>query len=371
MTKNNCLCENRYVRNDILFEIKKDTNDWIFEMYDMNVENIIDYSDYRVIQRFLRRNKFQEIWCCSEEMQDALKILCWMEESERLFFRKERKNFLYSMKSFKLFWAIKSVYSILYLFFTRRKNHRRIINIWNNIEYDWISKDSSCLEYIIRNIQNPERKSKIAYLIWKIKDKKIKKKFTKIGKIPTQFDLLLQQCKKWQIMLTNWLNLDGRSSVFKDLTQIVSWCRWCHCLIISDIIKDEYWIVNDLKIIQSTLNLWVHEISFKKYIWENYSKSDFLLASFPKKKINSIILNMKNQIWQKYDRVAMMLDIFAWWDVNSITNIQNINKTYCTGLIFDAMKKSSCNIPNSHLTPSDILLIRELTLEYACFCDEL
>jgi hypothetical protein len=52
-------------------------------------------------------------------------------------------------------------------------------------------------------------------------------------------------------------------------------------------------------------------------------------------------------------------------------NIKDINKTYCTGLIFDAMKESKCDVPESHLTPSDILLAKKLTLEYACFCDEL
>ena len=363
--------ENINKETSVFLEIKKSTIEWIYEAYNLNAQTIIDYFDYRIIQRFLRKNGLQNVWIFSEEMQNVLKTLCWMEDVERMFFRGERKNLLDSMKLFKLFSAMKSIYSILYLFFTKKKSHKRIINIWENVNYDWTNKDISYLKYLLKKIQNPERKSKVVYLLWKIKDKKIKRKFKKINKIPTQFDLLLQQCKKWQIMLTNWLNLDGSSSVFKDLTQVVSGCRWCHCLIISDVIKDNNWIVSDLMVIQSTLNSWVHEISFKKYVWENYSKSDFLLASFPRRKIDPIILNIKNHIWQKYDRISMLLDIFSWWDLNSMKNMKDINKTYCTGLIFDAMKESKCDVPESHLTPSDILLAKELTLEYACFCDEL
>jgi hypothetical protein len=48
-----------------------------------------------------------------------------------------------------------------------------------------------------------------------------------------------------------------------------------------------------------------------------------------------------------------------------------VNKTYCTALIFDAMKKSDYDIPESHLTPADILSVEDLTLEYACYCDKL
>ena len=130
--------------------------------------------------------------------------------------------------------------------------------------------------------------------------------------------------------------------------------------------------MKDLKIIQSTLNWWVHEISFKEYIKKNYSKSDFLLASLPKDKTDPIILNAKKHIWQKYDRMAMILDIITWWDFKYLwKNIQDINKTYCTALVFDAIRKSWCDVPKLHLTPSDILLVRDLTPEYACYCDKL
>ncbi|MBQ5945570.1 hypothetical protein IJL65_04195 [bacterium] len=52
------------------------------------------------------------------------------------------------------------------------------------------------MKYIINKIKDPERRSKLAYLLGKIKDKKIKKKFGRFGRELTQFDLLLQQCKK-------------------------------------------------------------------------------------------------------------------------------------------------------------------------------
>ena len=362
-------CKN--IKN-VFQKIKNYTNDWIIETCNMDVRSYRDLEEYEKIQRITRKTWFKNFSECSEEVKDAIEIVYWMEESERNFIHRERKIFLRCLKRFRFIWAIKSLYSILCLFFTKEKNHRRIINIWKNISYEWIDRDEKYLQTVIKQISNPERKSIIAYLIWRIKDKKMKKKLKKMGKNPSQFDLLLQQCKKWQIMLTNGLNLDGTSSLFKDLTQAVSGSRWCHCLIISDVIKDKDWIVKDLKVIQSTLNWWVHEITFRKYIKENYSKSDFLLASFPKDKRNPIVLNAKNHIWQKYDRVAMLLDIITWWDFKYLgKDIKDVNKTYCTALIFDAIKKSDYNIPKSHLTPADILNVEDLNPEYACYCDKL
>ena len=373
MTNNKKVSQRKDNDNRKIFQnIKNYTNNWIAETCNMNIKSYKDSKEYETIQKITKKNWLKSFSECSEEVKDTIKIVYWMEESEKLFMHKERKNFLKCLKKIRLIWAIKSAYAVLCLFFTKEKSHRRIINIWKNISYEWIDKDEKYLESTIKSISNPEKKSIIAYLIGKIKDKKTKKKFKKLGKNPNQFDLLLQQCKKWQIMLTNGINLDWTSSLFKDLTQAVSWSRRCHCLIISDVIKDKYWIIKDLKVIQSTLNWWVHEISFKKYIKENYSKSDFLLASFPKDKRNPIILNAKNHIWQKYDRIAMILDIITWWDFKYLwKEIKDVNKTYCTALIFDAIKKSDYNIPKSHLTPADILSVEDLTPEYACYCDKL
>ena len=353
-------------------EIKKYTNSAISDIYSENLSDYRDYADYKIINKIIKKSWSKDFFWCSKEIQDTIRITYWIEESERFLIHNEWRKLLRYLKKFRLIWAIKSVYSILWLFFTREKRYRRLMNIWKNIGYEWIDKDKKYLETIIKQIWTPEKKSEMAYLLWKIKDKKIKKKMKKFGKKPDQFELLLQQCKRWQIMLTNGLNLDWSSTLFKELTQAVSGSRRCHSLIVSEVIKDKHWVVKDLKIIQSTLNWWVHEINFKKYIKDNYSKSDFLLASFPEDKVESIILNAKNHIWQKYDRISMILDIVAWWDFKYLwKDIQDINKTYCTALVFDAAKKSGCVIPKSHLTPSDILLIKELIPEYACYCDKL
>ena len=321
---------------NVFEKIKIHINNWILDIY--NIELNKNHNDYEIIEKT----------------------------------HEERKNVIKCLKKIRIIWTIKSTYSFLFLFFTTKKPFRRIINIWKSIKYEWNDKDRKFIEYTIKTTSNPESKSIITYFLWKIKDKKMIKILKKLNKKPDQYTLLLQQCKKGDIMLTNALNTDWSSSLFKELTQAVSGSRRCHSLIVSDIIKDKDWLIKDLKIIQSTLNWGVHEISFKEYIKNNYSKSDFLLASFPKNKRESIILNAKNHIWQKYDRISMILDIITWWDSkDSWKNIQNINKTYCTALIFDAAKKSGCNIPKHHLTPSDILLIKDLTPKYACYCDKL
>ena len=358
---------------NVFDKFRKFTNNDIIDVYNMTIMDMdINKAEYKIIEKIIKKNKLKSFSECSQEMQDTLRLLCGIKEAEIFLMHKERRNLLKSLKRVRLIWVLKSVYSILYLFFTGKRKFRRIINIWKNIDYGWNDNDFSYLESLVKDVPNPEKKSEIVYLLWKIKDKKIRKKFKKFGKTPTQLDLLLQQCKKWQIMLTNALNLDGNSSLFKDLTQAVSWSRRCHSLIISDVIRDKHKIVKDLKIIQSTLNWWVHEISFKEYIKKNYSKSDFLLASLPKDKTDPIILNAKKHIWQKYDRMAMILDIITWWDFKYLwKNIQDINKTYCTALVFDAIRKSWCDVPKLHLTPSDILLVRDLTPEYACYCDKL
>lgn len=373
MIKSNNILENNDSTVHIVFEkIKNYTSNWILEVYNTNTQDYEDFTEYKVIQKIIKKNWLKNFSECSEEFQNTIKIIYWIEESERFLLHNERRKLLRYLKKFRLIWAIKSTYSILCLFFTREKRHRRLINIWKNIGYKWIDKDKKYLETIINQISTPEKKSEMAYLLWKIKDKKIKKKMKKFGKKPDQLELLLQQCKRWEIMLTNWLNLDWSSSLFKELTQAVSGSRRCHSLIISDVIKDKHWTVKDLKVIQSTLNGWVHEITFRKYIKENYSKSDFLLASFPEDKVEQIILNAKNHIWQKYDRISMILDIVTWGDFKYLwKDIQDINKTYCTALVFDAVWKSGYDIPKSHLTPSDILLIKDLIPEYACYCDKL
>ena len=99
----------------------------------MNIEKIKEENSYKILQKIIRKNWLNDFFECSEEMQDAIKIVYGMEESERLFMHRERKNFLRCIKRVRLIWAIRSVYSVACLFFTKEKNHRRVINIWKNI----------------------------------------------------------------------------------------------------------------------------------------------------------------------------------------------------------------------------------------------
>lgn len=349
--------------------LKKNTSNNILEICNINQKN---YQDNDMVLKIIWKYKLKQFSGCSKKMQDIFKIIYSMEHIERYFVCKERKNFLNCLKKNKFMWAIKSAYYILSSYFNKKKKRRRLINLWRDIDYEGDYNDTIYLEQAIKKVSDPEKKSVITYLLSKIKDRKMKKRLEQLGKTPNQLDLLLQQCKKWQIMLTNGLNINGGSWFFKELTQTVSGSRRCHSLIISNVVKNKKWIVKDLKVIQSTLDGWVHEISFKKYIKENYSESDFLVASFPKNKIDPIILNAKNHIWEKYNKLSMLLDVISGWDIKFFNkDIQNINKTYCTALIFDAMEKSNCNIPMYHLTPADILLTDGLVPEYACYCHEI
>lgn len=359
---------NKRGKFDSIFEkLKIDVNNKILEVYDKKRQDC----ENNEILKIIWKDKSKQFGKCSREIHDILNHLYSIGQNERFFVHEEWKNLLNYLKRFSIIWVIRSAYYILCTFFIENKRWKRLINIWENINYKWSDNDTDYLKYIIRTISDPEKKSLMTYFLSKIKDVKVEKKLKKLGKNPTQFDLLLQQCRKGQIMLTNALDLDGSSWFFRELTQAISGSRWCHSLIVSDIIKDKNWLIKDLKIIQSTLDGGVHEISFKKYIKENYSKSDFLVASFPRSKTDSIVLNAKNHIWQKYDRLIMILDVIFWWDTKLFwKNVKNINKTYCTALVFDAMKKSGCEVPFPHVMPADILLSNWLTPEYACYCDK-
>ena len=308
---------------------------------------------------------------CSVDAKNYVEMICWLKEIERVFIQNERKLFLKKLSHFRFLWAIKSIYLILTHFFAKKKRYRRIINVWQNIDYNWNIADENYLRHAIKTVSLPEQKSKITYLLSKNKDKRMINKFKKKWKIPTQLDLFLQQCRKWQIILTNGLDVDGNSSFFKEITQAVSGSRWCHSMIISDVIRWKDWLVSDLKIIQSTLNWWVHETWFRQYISENYSKSDFLVASLPKRRRLPIILNAKAHMGEKYDRMAMILDIISWWDAKFVWDSSFVSKTYCSALVFDEVKKAYCHVPYYHITPSDILLIDWITPEYACYCDHI
>ena len=253
------------------------------------------------------------------------------------------------------------------------------------MDYEWNEWDFEYLQAAIETDLDPEQRSKFTYLISKIKDKRMKNDLSwKWIENPSSFDLLLQQLKPWQIMLTNALDSEWSSSSFKYATQAVSWSRWCHSLIISDVIRNSNWVVTDAKIIQSTLKWWVHETTLKDYVKSSYSAADFLLADLPEWKSDEVINNARNKIWEKYDRISIVTDSILWTDVDRwyspedwnwdfIDNVRwNIlwnNKAYCSELVFDAIEKSGLKMPKPHMSPSDLLMTDEIIPQYACYCD--
>lgn len=321
----------------------------------------------------------------------------WLESSITDIFSKEdelkKESHEFSDQKIKLAqnlmqwdftWAINSFIDIIKSFFKRKKNWR-VIDLWKWLNYEWDEKDINYLKSAIETVLDPEQRSKLTYLLSKIKDKKTKEWLKENWlENPSQFDLLLQQLQPWWIMLTNALDLEGKSSAFKFATQAIAWWRWCHALIISDVIKNSNWIVTDAKIIQSTLKWWVHETTLKKYIKENYSASDFLLANIPENKRTDMINNAKSKIWQKYDRVSIVTDSLLWFDVDKWFSAEDWdfistskakllwnNKSYCSELVFDAIDKSGLKMPQPHMSPSDLLMTDEITPQYACYCNKL
>jgi hypothetical protein len=52
----------------------------------------------------------------------------------------------------------------------------------------------------------------------------------------------------------------------------------------------------------------VHEISLKKYISENYSSADLLLADLPENKSEEVIRNARARKGEKYDKISIVSD---------------------------------------------------------------
>jgi hypothetical protein len=47
------------------------------------------------------------------------------------------------------------------------------------------------------------------------------------------------------------------------------------------------------------------------------------------------------------------------------------DKAYCSELLFDAMEKSGLKMPEPHMSPGDLLVMDEITPQYACYCENL
>ena len=323
---------------------------------------------------------------CSEWAQQCVRDIISQEDElqqESHNFEDQKIKLANSLMKWDFSWAVSSFIDIIKLYFWRKKKWR-VIGIGKWLDYEWDELDFEYLQSAIDTVLDPERRSKLTYLISKIKDKREKAELSwKWVENPSQFDLMLQQCKPWQIMLTNALDSEWESWSFKYATQAVSWSRWCHALVISDVIKDNNWVITDAKIIQSTLKWWVHETRLKEYIKSSYSASDFLLADVPEWKANDIISSARSKIWQKYDRVSIVTDTIIWIDVDkwlqpeewsllgsAKSNLLWNNKAYCSELVFDAMENAWLTMPEPHMSPSDILTTDEIKPQYACYCDK-
>lgn len=362
-------------------------NKWTGEISDVNPRN------YKLDEKWINwlidtiwEKSWKKLTECSEWAQQCIRDVISQEDElqqESHNFEDQKIKLANSLMKWDFSWAVSSFIEIIKSYFWRKKKWR-VIDIRKWLNYEWDESDFEYLQSAIDTVLDTERRSKLTYLISKIKDKRTQEELSwKWIENPSQFNLMLQQCKPWQIMLTNALDTEWESWSFKYATQVVSWSRWCHALIISDVIKDNNWVVTDAKIIQSTLKWWVHETTLKEYIKSNYSSSDFLLADIPEWKATNLINSAKSRIWEKYDKVSIVTDAIVWMDVDkwfkpekwsflasAKSNLLWNNKSYCSELVFDAMGDAWLTLPEPHMSPSDILTIEQIKPQYACYCDK-
>ena len=366
-------------------------NKWTWEIsdvepsqYSMNEEGINWLMDVIGEKAW---KKFSE---CSEWMQSSVKDIISKDDglkSQSQLFKSQWKDFIHNIIQWNFSWAVGFLINMVKNFFGKKQSWK-VTNIWKWLDYTWDESDLEYLESAINTVLDPEQRSKLTYLLSKIKDKRTKKDLKeKWVENPSQFDLLLQQLQPWQIMLTNGLDeSEWKWTMFDHAIQTVSGSRWCHSLIIEDVIKDSNWRIIDANIIQSTYKSWVHKTKLKEYVNEKFSSADFLVANLPEDKRDSIIQHAKNRIWEKYDTVSVVTDTIFWmdidkwyspeeWNWNFMDNIKwNLlwnNKAYCSELVFEAMEKSGLKMPQPHVSPSDLLMTDEITPQYACYCENL
>lgn len=248
----------------------------------------------------------------------------------------------------------------------------RKMDIRDNINYTPNEKDEDYLINAITATLDPEKRSRLAYLLWKIKDEQTKETLKEKGiENPSQFQLFLQNCKPWQLVLTNWESTWAKwHETFSKATQIVSWSRWCHAAVISDI-KEKNWIITDATIIQATWS-WIEEISIKECFEEKYKCSDLLLGTFqPSEKWDDVINNCKSYIWGKYSQLNLVADTILNDPVLNKFHISKQEKNkYCSELVFTWMKEAWLKLPDPHTTPADLLSTNAIIPDYCCYCDK-
>ena len=365
-------------------------NKWTWEISD------VEPSEYSMDEKWINWlidvigdkawNKFSD---CSEWMQRDVRDIISNEgeiKQKSHWFEEQKKELIQNIIQWNFSWAVSSFIELVKSFLGMKQSWK-VMNIWKWLNYEWDESDFEYLESAIDTVLDPEQRSKLTYLLSKIKDKRTKEDLKeKWVENPSQFDLLLQQLKPWQIMLTNGLNeSEWKWTIFDSAIQTVSGSRWCHSLIIEDVIKDSNWRIIDANIIQSTYKWWVHETKLKDYVQGKFSSADFLVADlnlsdWGKK---DFINHARERIWQKYDKVSIVTDAVFWTDFDKLYRSENWdlldtaksnllwnNKAYCSELIFDAMEKSGLKMPEPHMSPSDLLMTDEVTPQYACYCDK-
>lgn len=308
----------------------------------------------------------------SQEIQDLTQKILWPSEENELTKKQKEYNEIKSelidgIKNKDIKKIKSSVWKLLKNFL---KSFTRKINIGHNINYTPNENDKNYLINAISATLDPEKRSRLTYLLWKIKDEETKQSLKEKGiENPSQFQLFLQNCKPWQLILTNgestWAQ---RHETFSRATQIVSWARRCHAAVISNV-KEDNWIITDATIIQAT---WkgIEEVSIKEYFKEIYKNSDLLLWTFqPPEKWEEVVNKCKNYIWWEYSQFNLVADtILKDPRLNTIPYRQKRNK-YCSELVFTWMKEAWLELPEPHTTPADLLSTNSISPEYCCYCD--
>lgn len=329
---------------------------------DINKESFCNYMN----------QKWTPLESQSQEIQDLTQKILWPSEENELTKKQKEYN---EIKSELIDWIknkdIKKIKSSVWkLLKNFLKSFTRKINIGRNINYTPNENDKNYLINAISATLDPEKRSRLTYLLWKIKDEETKQSLKEKGiENPSQFQLFLQNCKPWQLILTNgestWAQ---RHETFSRATQIVSWARRCHAAVISNV-KEDNWIITDATIIQAT---WkgIEEVSIKEYFKEIYKNSDLLLWTFqPPEKWEEVVNKCKNYIWWEYSQFNLVADtILKDPRLNTIPYRQKRNK-YCSELVFTWMKEAWLELPEPHTTPADLLSTNSISPEYCCYCD--
>ena len=310
----------------------------------------------------------------SQEIQSLTEEILWPKSEVELTTKQRKYNEIKSelvdgLKSRppdrkKIISSVKDLLKLFLKWFSRRNN------IWENLNYIPNEQDKDFLINAINATLDPEKRSSLAYLLWKIKDEEQKEKLKeKWIENPSQFQLFLQNCKPGQLILTNGESTwPKRHEEFSKATQIVSWSRRCHAAVISDI-KEENWIITDATIVQSTWK-WIEEISLKESFNKIYKNGDLLLWTFqPPEKWNDVVNKCRNYIWWKYSQVNLVADtIFD--KVNPFLLHKQEKNKYCSELVFTWMQEAWLKLPDPHTTPADLLSTEAITPEYCCYCDK-